>query len=264
VNQPKRKITRFDWLRIGSPGDVEWDTYDLRLPPATSDLEGLRLLHLSDLHLTRRWHRAYDQLLADIETAQFDVITVTGDIIDNRWNPTVAVLKNLQRFLSALRSRLGTFAILGNHDGDLLAPYVNACDTTLLHPGRATISVGEALLELIGLPSVHRLDLTRRLLRKIPAKPDNAFRVVLSHYPDHVRKIGPLNANLVLAGHTHGGQVCWPNGRPIITHDALPKEMSVGKHEVGNTQLIVSRGIGFATYAVRAFAAPQAAEIRFT
>jgi len=250
-------------LRLFSPGTVEWSRVEVPVATAGS-LEGVRLLHLSDMHLTQQWYSAYDALISRINSAKLDLIAFTGDLIDNRWNPARKAIENARRLLESLQSKYGTFVILGNHDGDLLAPLVEDCNATLLHPGRATIDFGDAMIELIGLPCVHRKDLSPRVLRLFPSKPANAFRIVLSHYPDHVRKLAAISPDLVLAGHTHGGQVCLPGGRPIITHDGLPPEISVGLHRVNDCHLMISRGVGFATYPIRVFAPPQVVEVVLT
>lgn len=245
-------------IRTLSPGAVEWKHIHLQISINLQPLEGVRLLHLSDLHLTHRWFESYDRLLAEIAVAQVDLIAITGDLIDNRWNPTPATLRNTNRFLAGLKSRLGTYVILGNHDGDLLAPYIDPRTANLLHPGMATIDYDGAVLQLAGLPGVHRRDLTACVIRRFATKPANTYRVVLAHYPDQVLKLGGMGADLMLAGHTHGGQVCMPGGRPIITHDGLPKAMSSGVHRVGGCDMVVSRGVGFATYPIRLFSPPEA------
>lgn len=248
------------WWRFWSPGRVEWNRVTVAAPYLPPSLEGFRILHLSDLHITRFWHKSYDFLLEQIVSSRVDLICFTGDLIDNRWDPPPAI-GNLRRFLGRLESRLGTFVILGNHDGDLLAPYVSAAPVTLLHPGRAVIGGPDGGIEILGLPCVARADLTGRVRRLFPPRDPGLFRIVLSHYPDHVLRLGDLQPDLTLAGHTHGGQVCLPGGHPIITHDRLPKPQSRGVHRSGDTLLVVSRGIGFATYPVRLFASPEVIEV---
>lgn len=252
-----------NWLRIFSPGDVEFRRESLPIARLPRELVGLRILHVSDTHFTKRWYRAHDLLLEKINAAAADLICFTGDLVDNRWNPATG-LTNARRFIDGMRSRFGTFAIVGNHDGDLLTPYLAKWNCYLLHPGRAEIRVGAAIIQIIGLPCVARLDLKDRVLNRFIAKPSNATRIVLSHYPDHIHTLAALKPDIVLAGHTHGGQVCLPGGRPIITHDSLPKSMSVGIHRIENTWLVISRGVGFATYPIRVFAPPQVMEICLT
>jgi hypothetical protein len=248
------------WLHVWRAPDPDWVHIALPVPALPPALAGVRLIHLTDVHLNRFWHRSYDRLLRRLADARADAVLLTGDLVDNRWDPSAAV-PLARRFLAGLNSRWGTFAVLGNHDGDLTAELLRAAGCHLLHPGRAVIPVGDARLELLGLPCVSRLDFSDRLLDRYPPRLGNSARIVLSHYPDHVLRLGPLHPDVVLAGHTHGGQVCLPGGHPIITHDDLPKSMCHGMHRVNDTWLLVSRGVGYATYPIRLFAPPEVFEV---
>ncbi|MCS7033228.1 MAG: metallophosphoesterase [Phycisphaerae bacterium] len=228
-----------------------------------ADLTGLRLIHLSDLHLTGRWYAAHEALLARIAQADADLICFTGDLVENRWNPRPA-LNNARRFMEHLRSRLGTFAILGNHDGDLLAPYLARWNCHLLHPGVAELRWKGAKVEIIGLCCVARTDLRDRWIRSIPPRRPDGLRIVLSHFPDHIHRLAALQPDLVLAGHTHGGQVCLPGGRAVLTHDSLPTSMAAGIYSICGTRLVISRGVGFATFPIRLFSPPEVCELTLT
>jgi uncharacterized protein len=73
-----------------------------------------------------------------------------------------------------------------------------------------------------------------------------------------------LSPDLILSGHTHGGQVCLPGGYPLITHDALPRAYASGVHRIGQSWLVVSRGMGFAQFCLRLFCPAETLEIRLT
>ena len=120
-------------------------------------------------------------------------------------------------------------------------------------------------VELIGLPGVHRDDLTKPFLSTLPARPDTpTLRIILSHYPDAIRQVAYLKPDLILAGHTHGGQICLPGGIPLLTHDTLPKSMSKGLHRLHDTWLLVGRGFGFSTWLFRTFCPAEVIEITLT
>jgi hypothetical protein len=256
IHRPRRGPS----VQAFSPAGFEFNTIELPLPGLPAPLEGFRIVHLADTHFTRFWYRAYDELLDRVRADPPDLVCFTGDLVDNRWNPAAA-LPTAERFCRALASRMGTLAVIGNHDGDLLARHVIRFGWTLLHPGVARVPVNGATLEIVGVPCVSRLDLTPRLLRRIPARDPATPRIVLSHYADHIDDLAALQPDVVLAGHTHGGQVCLPGGRPIITHDSLPKSMAKGVFRVGATWLVVSRGYGFATYPVRVCCPCEAAAV---
>jgi predicted MPP superfamily phosphohydrolase len=240
----------FEWTRIRLP---------VRLLPA--ELEGLKILHLSDLHTTGAWSRGYDRLVERVEAAGADLLLMTGDFVDSKFDHRAA-LPVLKRLLPRLKARLGVWGIMGNHDVDVVGPYVMGMGVNLIDGRRVVLESSSGVkVELIGLPGVARTDMDAGFVGSVPAKPQAALRVVLSHYPDHVRRVRPLGADLFLAGHTHGGQCCWPGGRALITHDSLPKALCKGVHRYGGCWMVVSRGFGFAGIPLRVFCPGEVGEI---
>jgi len=242
------------------PIGFEFNTLRLPTPHLPAALEGLRILHLSDLHMRGNWSRAYDHLIIRIQATPPDIILFTGDFIDDKNDPRPA-LPHLRRLLPALKSRLGIYAILGNHDPAIAIPDLAACGIHLIDGARALLQADRATLELIGLPGIARHDLDSAYIASQPPKPPDTLRVVLSHYPDHILRTKPLKPDLFLAGHTHGGQICLPGRRPLLTHDALPKRFSSGVHRVDDTWMVISRGLGFASIPVRFFCPAEVCEI---
>lgn len=247
-------------LQFASLKGFEWNTVELRLADLPAALEGLRLWHLTDLHLRRRWPPALDQIIARAQRQPPDLILFTGDFVDDKRDHRRA-LPLVERLLSGLTGTSRIFAVLGNHDGDLLGPRLTGWGVQLLTHRRVELAVRGSAVELIGLPGVDRIDLDENFIRRAPAKQSGVPRIVLSHYPDLIRVAGPMQADLFLAGHTHGGQICLPNERAILTHDSLPKSMCKGAHDIAGTCLVVSRGFGFTTIPMRAFCAAEVVEI---
>ena len=254
-------LRRGPWLQLIRPGPFERTRATLPIPGLPSALEGLRIIHLTDLHFRPTWFADYDRLLDDLRADSPDLVLITGDFVEQRLLQRRAV-DNVARFCRGLTSRLGTFAITGNHDGDFLAARIGGWDLTLIENGRVLIEDADgAAIELIGLPGVHRLDLDWNFTDCQPAKPQRAVRIVLSHYPDHIRNIAPLAADVMLAGHTHGGQCCMPGRVPLIWHDDLPRRYASGVHRWDGTWLVVGRGLGFATLPWRTFCPTEVMEI---
>ena len=78
---------------------------------------------------------------------------------------------------------------------------------------------------------------------------------------DAIHRLGRLRPDVMLAGHTHGGQISLPGRVPIFKHDSLPRHMCQGVHETENGVLVVSRGIGHTVLPIRLFAPPQVIEL---
>jgi hypothetical protein len=256
------KLREGPWLQLGYPDGFEWNRITVPIPGLPPALANLRILHLTDLHLRPGWGASYDELIHRVKADPPDLILYTGDLVDHHFDPRPAY-KTARRLVTNLPSRLGSFAILGNHDGDLLGPALVGWGLKLINGGMARLTINGATLDLVGLPGVARRELTEDFLHRVPTKQPGSLRIVLSHYPDEVRRIDTLHADLVLAGHTHGGQLCLPNGFPMMTHDSLPKQMCQGVHRTHNTWLIVGRGFGFSTWPIRLFCPAEVIEVRF-
>jgi predicted MPP superfamily phosphohydrolase len=145
-----------------------------------------------------------------------------------------------------------------------MAPPLEGTNVALLDGRREVVYRGGAPIELIGLPGVDRRDLSPALVDAMPPREPGMLRVVLSHYPDHLRRTEALQPDLFLTGHTHGGQICLPGGAAIIRHDKLPRPMYAGLHHVDRTWLVVNRGLGFSGPAVRLFCPAEVIELRLT
>lgn len=256
------------WFQWRVPYGFEWNCARLPAPNLPPALEGLRILHLSDFHLRRFWKRPYDELIARIARHPPDLLLCTGDYVEQKSDYRPA-LPMVLRLVAGFRARLGCYGILGNHDRYWMEPPLKGTNLTLLDGARREIAVrdpcGDATIELIGLPGVDRSDLSDDFVNSIPRRRDRTFRIVLSHFPDHLKRVQfALQPDLFLAGHTHGGQVCLPGGYPLVRHDALPRRLCTGIHWVDRTWLVVNRGFGFSGMMMRLFCPAEVLELTLT
>jgi predicted MPP superfamily phosphohydrolase len=243
-----------------SPAGFEWNAARLMitgLPPA---LRGLRIVQLTDIHLTRTWWPAYDQIIERIRSNPPDIVLITGDFVWQKWDNRRA-MPNVRRFVDPLVARYGIFAVLGNHDGDQVGPYVAASQVQLIEGESRTIDIRGEKVELIGVPGASRNDVIGSELHALAQEPRPALRIAIAHYPDTFRKIAPARPHLFFAGHTHGGQICLPGGFPPITHDSLPRKYAKVIHRIEDTWFIVSRGLGYTNIPVRIFCPSEIIEV---
>ncbi|MGN6627388.1 MAG: hypothetical protein ACTHLN_12285, partial [Tepidisphaeraceae bacterium] len=119
-------------------------------------------------------------------------------------------------------------------------------------------------LELVGWHGVMPTDVSPRVVRELGPKPPGWLRLVMAHFPQQGLTAKSIDADVVFAGHTHGGQVCLPGGRAILSHDPLPKRFAKGVHQFDQTWLCVPRGLGFSAHAVRAFCPAEVIELTLT
>jgi uncharacterized protein len=228
------------WLRL--PGNealrlrlVEGELEVAGLPPA---FDGLGVVHLSDLHLDRTYTRRFFESVADAAARwEADLVVFTGDLSDDD-----AALDWVVPVLSRLRGRLGQFAVLGNHDyrRDLRRPVaeLRRAGFTLLEGRWTRIEAGGATLALGGTsaPWGPALD---------PAEmPEADLRLVLSHTPDQFYRLASWGVDLVLAGHTHGGQYRLPLVGPVLMPSVYGRRFDRGFFRRGRTLMAVSQGVG--------------------
>lgn len=212
------------------------------VPALPADHDGLRIVHLSDLHMSGRITKAYfQQVVEHANACEPDIIAVTGDLLERdkciEWIPDT---------LGRLTAKGGVFYVLGNHDR-----HVN---TNRLHTALAAMGweyLGGRWREVIvrGLPLVlagnelpwygPAADMDTCPRRGANGLP---LRVVLSHSPDQFRWAQQHDVDLILAGHNHGGQICAPWIGPILAPSRYGVRYAAGAFRAGNTVLHVSRG----------------------
>ncbi len=247
------------WIQIGMPRRLVWKRASLPFQEMPTSLNGLRILHLSDLHLGRKWGKPYDVFLNKLQEDPPDLIFFTGDFVEDRYDHRGA-LPTVRRFLAGLKARHGIYAIFGNHDPDVMYAYLRDTGIRFITHQREIITIADARIELIGFPGQARHDLDPDFVASLPLREAGLPRIVLSHYPDLLGAALPLEPDLYLCGHTHGGQICLPNGWPGLTHDGMPRRFSKGIHRVGQTWYAVSNGFGFTGISIRLFCPAEVVE----
>ena len=260
------------WLQFRLPDRWEWNRVRLAVPNLPRALEGLRILHVSDFHLRRFWTPAYDKLIARIARNVPDLLISTGDYVEDKKDHRPA-MPMAMRLVKGFRGRLGAFGILGNHDKYVMTSHLERAGLAMLDGRRRELRVArgagakysEATIELIGLPGVLRSHLSNDFIRSIPRRREGTLRIVLSHFPSHLKRVQfDLQPDLFLTGHTHGGQVCLPGGHPVLRHDPSPRRLCTGIHWIDRTWLVVNRGFGFSGMPMRMFCPAEVLELTLT
>ena len=232
------------------------------LPGLPDALDGLRIAHVSDLHLGAPGVNASAarRAVGLVQQAEPDLIAITGDLLSRPRGLDV-----LYEVLDGLRAPLGVFAVLGNHDlGEGRDPFASAgpvpdlapVQVELLRDRTEVVEHAGARIAVTGLDP-RRAD----ALPPWPSEPAG-LQLVLAHYPDAFDAAPAGAAGLVLAGHLHGGQICvpWPTGRLRLSQ--LGERYAEGVYQRGPLALHVSRGVGTTLVPLRLFARPEVAILR--
>lgn len=233
------------------------------LPPA---LDGLSILHLSDFHAGSPSLnvRAMRKAVAFGVQEQPDMVVITGDIITHR-RAEADVVEQLAR----LDPPLGMYGALGNHDtGSTRDPFSRGyvpeswgeAPLHVLRDRSVTVEAGGELIEIAGVEPDPWTE--GRSRPELLFASDASLKILLVHFPDAVDALPAGACSLVLAGHLHGGQIClpWPGGKLRLSHTAW--RYLEGTHRVGDTTLVVSRGLGTTLMPFRFLARPEVALLR--
>ena len=225
-------------------------TVPLRYPDLPAELEGLKILHLSDIHIGPYIQLAdLEALLVRAAQAAPDLVVITGDICDH--NPDyLATL----RLLESVPTRFGTYASLGNHEYmrgiRRIRHYFDQTAIPLLVDEGLSVPVGAATLYLGGVDDPRFLrspasyaQLRNSVEKAVSASPSDASTVLLSHRSQALDYAAPLGGtDLILAGHTHGFQL-GVAGRSFF-EPFFPERYIWGHYEKGTTQLYTTAGVG--------------------
>jgi predicted MPP superfamily phosphohydrolase len=236
-------------------GWVRLRTLDVELPGLPPELDGLRIVHLSDFHLglPSRGARAVERAVAWTRQRDPDLVCITGDLVSRPRGE--AVLRTLVRGLPRC------YAILGNHDLAISRdPFSKAVELTALEPAELLLDEGRMIELREQTVWIAGLD-PRSRGREPRVREDAALTVLLSHFPNVLDRAGAEGFDLVLAGHMHDGQICvpYPGGKLRLAHPSA--RYTHGLYRRGGTVMHVSPGLGTTFVPFRFFARPEATEL---
>lgn len=230
-----------------SPAATQVTVASGALPEA---FEGFKIAHVSDLH-NAVFGRKNEKLLSLIRAAKPDIIAITGDLIDSRHTDIDSALA----FVEAAAEIAPVYYVTGNHesrlDFDEIEPRLIAAGARVLRNEAEDIGRGGERIRLAGIddPSFIRTGGTaeERAAAELEQLGDGGgtFTVLLAHRPELVEVYAEYGAGLVLSGHAHGGQVRLPLlGGLYAPGQGLLPEYDSGLYSLGETQMVVSRGLG--------------------
>lgn len=234
------RLTGMYWIGRRNARRVRLLTNEIissRLPKA---FDGFTILHLSDLHADRSAQAlaAARELIAGLD---YDLCVWTGDYRAETYGSFRPCLEQLLQLREAISTDV--YAVLGNHDSILMVPDLEAMDVAMLLNENIALSRDGAHIYLAGVDDAHfyRVDDLGKAAQDIP---DDAFSILLSHTPEIYRQAAHAGFDMMLGGHTHGGQICLPGGVPMTLDAVLPRRMGKGAWRFAGMQGYTSAGAG--------------------
>jgi uncharacterized protein len=222
----------------------------VRLP---AEFDGFIILHISDLHvdMNQGAMKCLAELLPDLI---YDVCVLTGDFRGATFGPFEAALEGLAPVRARLKEPV--FAVLGNHDTIRMVPGLEEMGIRMLLNESEALVRGDRRIYLAGIDDAHyyRVDNIEKAAAEVPP---GAFSVLLSHTPEIYRQAAHAGFDLLLAGHTHGGQICLPGSIPITLDSVLPRRLGSGPWSHGGMAGYTSVGVGSSIVPVRINCPPE-------
>lgn len=239
----------------------------IALPGLGDGLDGVRALFVSDFHLgpflnPETLERTFERLLS----LRPDVILIGGDVATSN----LAEIEPYADAFRLLRAPLGVFAVLGNHDHYTKEPLrirelLEETGVRVLHNDSVTLERGGDKLILAGIDDFRvgepDFDAALDTADGWPGPRRRPPVVLLSHNPDAFFEAARRGVDLMLSGHTHGGQVRIP-GLPLLIRQSRYR-LDEGRYALNGSELVVSRGLGADGIPLRVACSPEAVLVRF-
>lgn len=248
-----------NWARVSygckvEPTWLELNRLEIPIADLPAPFSGFRIVQLSDIHCSRNVTPAYLNEAVDLAQAQQpDVTVLTGDFVHKGFD----FIEHMAESLGRLAAPHGVFAVLGNHDFSVrnalgfrryrhlhhaVADALTTRGIRVLRNETVQLTREDARLNLTGVE-----DLWSRVCdldKAFEGLCDSIPRVVLAHNPRTIEHLNEHRCDLMLSGHTHGGQVHIPQlGRPALSRKA--SRFAAGLYRWKNTHLYVHKGVGF-------------------
>jgi hypothetical protein len=246
--------------------DVEVVRHRVRLARLPKTFDGFRIAQLSDIHIGPFTTADYiHRCVAITNGLKPDLIVLTGDYI--AWDPSAA--REVVRELAGLRAPQGVFGCQGNHEEesnteDLVADLFAEQGIHVLRQQRVPIQLASEAVNLMGIDGPRgetdaewMRDLSRRLHKGLVMP--GTVNILLAHEPSVavLDRSAELGIDLILAGHTHGGQLALEAVRRELNLSRLIYRYTNGWYQNRGTMLYVNRGIGITGFPIRLGARPE-------
>lgn len=235
--------------------DIGLRRNELRVAGLPRPFDGFTLLHVSDLHLDMSPDLP-DALIRAVHGLDYDLCVMTGDFRARTFGPYAAALEGLTRLWEVLHGPV--YAVLGNHDTIRMVPEMERLGVRLLMNESVALARGGSTIHLLGIddPHYYRADNLEKALADVP--PDSVS-LLLAHSPEIYRHAAHAGIDVMLCGHTHGGQICLPGGRPMMCNARCPRSLCAGAWRFHDLLGYTSAGSGVSVVDVRLNCPPEVA-----
>lgn len=233
--------------------EVQVKHHHIELKALPRRFDGFTLLHISDMHVDMN-EGAMRRLTELLPGLRYDLCVLTGDYRGATFGPYDATLEGLARIRARIEGPV--YGVLGNHDTIRMVPGLEDMGIRMLLNECEAIRRGDEAIYLAGIDDAHyfRVDNIEKAASDIP---EDGCSILLSHTPEIYRQAAHAGFDVLLSGHTHGGQICLPGSIPITLDSRLPRRYGSGPWQYHAMTGYTSVGVGSSIIAVRINSLPE-------
>lgn len=228
---------------------------ELRIKGLPAELDGFRIVHIADIQVDRRTNGSkLDKYIETVNGLRPDLILFSGDTVTSG----TAFVDQAAEAIGKLQSRYGTYACLGDHDyfanARLVVDRLQAKGVAVLENETAAVPVDTGSIVITGVTNVYRNNLSNGVVDKLAGeRPDGTISILLTHQPSTwlVESAADRNYDLLVAGHTHGGQIVFPLPGFLLTGSSFETRYVTGFYNVKSMLVSINNGLGLTLAPIR-------------
>lgn len=247
------QLTGLYWRGRRNAARVRVQHNDVKLSGLPRAFHGYTILQISDMHVDRN-EAAVHRLIQILYEIDYDLCVLTGDYRGKTYGPIDGTLHGMGLVRAHLKDPI--YAVLGNHDTIRMLPGFEDMGIRTLLNESVSVERHNSRIHFAGIDDAHyyRVDDIAKAAAGIP---QDEVSILLSHTPEIYRDAARANFDLLLGGHTHGGQICLPGGIPITLDSTLPRYMGSGSWQYQGMRGYTSVGMGTSIVTVRLNCLPE-------
>lgn len=247
------RLSGLYWLGRRNTLNIQVRGNEVLIKGLPSAFDGFSILHMTDLHADL--HPPAISALAEVVAGlEYDICVLTGDYRAQTSGPCEPALNEIAGLCTQLSQPV--YGVFGNHDSIRMLPAMESMGIRMLLNEGVKLQRGADSIHLVGVDDAHyyRVD---NLARAAADVPPESVSILLSHTPEIYRQAAHAGFDLMLCGHTHGGQICLPGGIPLILDAKCPRYMGAGAWQYRGMQGYTSAGAGSCIVPVRLNCPPE-------
>lgn len=208
-----------------------------------NNLNGLKIVQFSDIHFSNYTKiSTIKEMVKLINKTNPDIVIFTGDLIDNEYIISNEDKETLINEFNSITSTIGKYAIKGEDDGQDFKDIFDSSNFIILENKIEKINIGSSIISLIAVSENYK---------DLEIEDNSNYVIGVIHKPDLADKlIDDFNPNMIIAGHSHNGQIILPLIGPLMKKEGAKKYVS-SYYKINNTNLYISGGIGNSKYQFR-------------